>query len=124
MVSESYVAIAKQLHTASIVYALRCFSSRCRNHGLTADAYDSLSEVAPKSAEFYRVEAQKHQATSTAALVAELRPAGPLDVRCMPRILQAFHRHARVSMAYTTARNYVSLVKKLFKGSYCHRGRG
>ena len=90
MVSESYVAIVKQLHTASIVYALRCFSSWYRNHGLTADAYDSLPEVAPKRAEFYSIEAQKRRTTTTPALVAELRPAGPLDVRCMPRILQDF----------------------------------
>ena len=53
--------------------------------------------------------------SSTAAPAAELQPASPLDVRCMPRVLQAFHRDAGVSMAEMTAENDVRFVKKLFK---------
>ena len=54
-------------------------------------------------------------ASSTAAPAAELRPAGPSDVRRMPRVLQAFQRDAAVSKAEVTVKNYVRFVKKLFK---------
>ena len=54
-------------------------------------------------------------ASSTATLAAELKPASPLDVCCMPRILQAFHRDARVKMTERTTKKYTQLVKKLFK---------
>ena len=61
MVSESYVAIVKQLHSKNsvcvcvCVCALRCFSSWFRSHGLTADAYLSLPKVAPESARLNRI---------------------------------------------------------------------
>ena len=97
--------------------ALRCFSSWFRSHGLIADAYESLPEVAPESAKMYRIEPEEpsNMASSTAAPPAELKPAGPLDVSCMPRILQAFHRDAGVSMAEGTAKEYARRVKKLFQ---------
>ena len=51
-------------------------------------------------------------AFSTAAPAAELQPAGPLDVRCMPRMLRAFHQDAGFSKK--TAKKYLKREKNLF----------
>ena len=85
MVSEKYLANVKRLRNRIMLTSLRSFSAWFRRHELTAVA---------------------------AALAAELQRAGPLDVRCMPRVLQTFQRDAGVSER--TAKQYASQVTKLF----------
>ena len=114
MVSKSYMDIVKHERYSNGFNALRCFSAWFRSNGLIADACELLPEVAPENANLYHVEQEEHwaMASSTMALAVELRPAGPMDVRCMPRVLQAFHRHAGVSKTEATAKEYVRVVKK------------
>ena len=97
--------------------ALRCFSTLIQSHELIVDAYESLPEVALESAKLYRIEPEESSTmpSSTAAPQAALKPAGPLDVHSMPRILQAFHRDAAESKSKNTAKMYTRLVKELFK---------
>ena len=92
MVSEEYLAIVKRLRPKDRhgLTSLRSFSTWFRRHGLTAAAYESFPKVAPES----------------------MRPADPLDVRCMPRVLLAFQRDAGVSEGM--AKEYARHVKKLF----------
>ena len=62
MVSESYVAVVKQIYSQKQSQALRCYSKWFQSHELTADAYESLPEVAPESTKLYRVKQEAPRA--------------------------------------------------------------
>ena len=54
-------------------------------------------------------------ASSTTTPVTQLQPAGPLDIRWMPRVLQAFYHDVAASKAKVTANDHVSRIKSRFK---------
>ena len=87
-----------------------------KRHGLTADAYLLLPDVTPESAQLncMNLGAPQDMAASTTTPAAELRPAVPLDDRCMPRVLQAFQQDAGKTRDQTTAIDFVKSVKQLF----------